>query len=469
MRNVQIVLVDGNIETKDIKNTLESIGFNVPAVFSTGEEALEKIFDIRPDLVLIDISLPGEIDGIELAHKFKEMEIPFIFSTSHYDGPIISRAMKTQPYGYLVKPYEKIELKIVIEMALYKKNAENKLIWTKNRLQIGMDMAKMVYWEYDTEKDLFTFDDQFYALYGTSAEEEGGNLLSANEYIERFVDPSAYELMELELKKTFEVNDPDFISTVRHWIIRGGGERRFIIVRFRIMFDRNGQKIGTMGVNQDITEQKVAEDALAKSLDEKNILLKEIHHRVKNNLMIMSSLLNLQSRQIKDQDAREVFKESQNRAKSMALIHERLYLSTDLKKIDFGEYIRSLATDLYHSMVSDPNQIKLQIDVEDLKIDINTVVPMGLIVNELVTNSIKYAFPDNKKGYINIGLYKQNEKIILRVIDNGVGFPEDLDYKNTNSLGLQLVNNLIIQINGELELDKKNQGTVFTIIFEEAE
>ncbi|NMO09546.1 hypothetical protein HG719_06835 [Methanobacterium subterraneum] len=215
-------------------------------------------------------------------------------------------------------------------------------------------------------------------------------------------------------------------------------------------------------------QRKQAENEIKKALKEKELLLKEIHHRVKNNLMIISSLLNLQSAHIKDEGARNVFRESQNRAKSMAMIHERLYRSTDLKNIDFGEYIRSLTTDLYRTLVADPDRIRLDIDVEDVKIDINTVVPLGLIVNELVTNCMKHAFPDGETGYIKLELYQKSQKIVLKVIDNGIGFPEDLDYKKTSSLGLQLVNNLTKQIDGEFELDR-NQGTSFALIFEEKE
>ena len=461
----KILLVDGGLEAIDIKHTLESFGYDVSCA-SSGEEALEKVFDTRPNLVLMDINLTGEINGIEVAQRIQETDIPVVFSTAHSNQSLIKMVMETQPYGYLVKPHEAIELKLAVENAIYKKDTENRLIWTENRLQIGMDMAKMVYWEYNTENDLFTFDDQFYALYGTSAHEEGGNLMSSQEYVERFVDPSAYELMERELSKANDVDDPDFISSPRHWIIRGDGERRFIVVRFRIMFDEKGQKIGTRGVNQDITEQKIAEDALAKSLDEKEMLLKEIHHRVKNNLMIISSLLNIQSSHIKDKKTRGIFKESQNRTKSMALIHERLYRSTDLKNIDFGDYIMSLATDLYHAMVLDPHRIKLDIDVEDVKIDINNMVPLGLILNELITNSMKHAFPDHKSGYIKIQLYRENEKITLVVSDNGIGLPEDVDYRKTNTLGLQLIKSLTEQINGEIRLDQSH-GTAFTIIFEE--
>ena len=199
---------------------------------------------------------------------------------------------------------------------------------------------------------------------------------------------------------------------------------------------------------------------------QKEMLLKEIHHRVKNNLMIISSLLNLQSRYIKDKESQEIFKESQNRAQSMALIHQRLYQSTDLKNIDFKEYITTLANDLYRTYVDDTSRVSLTLNIDECRIDINTAIPLGLILNELITNSMKHAFPGNEKGTINIDFKKNDDKYILIVSDDGVGFPEDLDYQKTDSLGLQLVNNLTDQISGELELDT-TRGTTFKITFKE--
>ena len=224
--------------------------------------------------------------------------------------------------------------------------------------------------------------------------------------------------------------------------------------------------IFTTSIIRDITERKKTENKLQKSLNEKEMLLKEIHHRVKNNLMIISSLLNLQSRYIKDEESKNIFKESQNRARSMALIHERLYRSTDLKRIEFGDYIRTLTNELYHTYVFDPTLIKLNIDVDDLMLDINTSIPLGLIVNELVTNCLKHAFPKGKSGEINIKFHSQNDKYILEVKDNGIGFPEDIDYTNTESLGLRLVTSLTEQIEGKIEFNNIS-GTSFKIIFEE--
>lgn len=205
---------------------------------------------------------------------------------------------------------------------------------------------------------------------------------------------------------------------------------------------------------------------LEKALEEKEMLLKEIHHRVKNNLMVISSLLSLQSRYIKDKKALAVFKESQNRAKSMALIHEKLYRSTDLKRIDFGEYIRTFSAELYHSIVGDPRQVKLELNVEHVMLDINTSIPLGLIVNELITNSMKYAFPPGSKGKIKIDFYPQDDYFILNVSDDGIGIPEEVDVENTKSLGLQLVNSLTEQINGQLTVNRKDP-TEFKIKFQE--
>ena len=191
--------------------------------------------------------------------------------------------------------------------------------------------------------------------------------------------------------------------------------------------DEDGKVIGIFAAARDITEVKKVEAELQKSLKEKEMLLKEIHHRVKNNLMVISSLLSLQSDYIHDKEALDVFKESQSRARTMALIHERLYQSTDLKNIDFGEYIQTLAMELFRTYQIDPGCIKLNLNVEDLKLDINVAIPLGLIVNELVSNSMKHAFPDDKSGEIKIDFHILDDSYLLMVSDNGIGFPADLD------------------------------------------
>jgi len=218
----------------------------------------------------------------------------------------------------------------------------------------------------------------------------------------------------------------------------------------------------------DITEHKEAEEKIRKSLEEKELLLREIHHRVKNNMQIISSLLNLQSEHVKDKEALDVFKESQNRVRSMAMIHETLYRSKDLLSIDFRKYIESLVSGLFVSYGIDPKLIKIQINVEDVLLNIDTAIPCGLFINELLTNSLKHAFPHGREGKISIDLHSVDDRFIFTINDNGIGFPEDLDFKNTDTLGLQLVNHLVNQVDGTIELDRSH-GIKFTIVFKELE
>ncbi len=207
------------------------------------------------------------------------------------------------------------------------------------------------------------------------------------------------------------------------------------------------------------------------SLHEKEVLLKEIHHRVKNNLQVISSLLNLQSEKIKQPDLLETFMESQNRIRAMALVHEKIYQSKNLSKIDFTEYVHSFISQMSSSYNLDPKKIKMHLDpnIEPHFFKIDTAIPCSLILNELISNSYKYAFPKNRVGniYLHFGIEKKSKnaaQYILQVADDGIGISPNIDIKNTNTLGLQLVDLLTAQIEGKLELDRKN-GTKFTIRF----
>ncbi|MBU4345481.1 MAG: AAA family ATPase, partial [Proteobacteria bacterium] len=218
-----------------------------------------------------------------------------------------------------------------------------------------------------------------------------------------------------------------------------------------------------------LDEMRQAEDQIKASLNEKEVLLKEIHHRVKNNLQVIYSLLRLQSTHIKDKHDMEIFKESRNRVRSMAFVHEKLYQSEDLAIIDFAEYTRKLTTSLFHSYAAYPETITLEINADDVFLGIDNAIPCGLIINELVSNCLKYAFPGGKKGKICVELRSDKNlhacsKFTLIVSDNGAGFPKDLDFRNTETLGLQLVTTLVKQLKGTIELDRDDK-TEFKITF----
>lgn len=202
-----------------------------------------------------------------------------------------------------------------------------------------------------------------------------------------------------------------------------------------------------------------------KSLKEKEALLKEVHHRVKNNLQIISSLLNLQMQGVRQINVKQFILESQSRIKAIALIHETLYQSQDFSKIYFTQYAQQICNYLFRAHNINQQRIALDIDADNISIDLSTAVSLGLILNELATNSLKYAFPKNAKGEISVSFREQNTNTtVLNFSDNGIGLPKGLDWKNAETLGLQLINTLVQQLEGKLEM-KSEKGTHYKITF----
>ncbi|MCM4169975.1 histidine kinase [Arenibacter sp. TNZ] len=201
-------------------------------------------------------------------------------------------------------------------------------------------------------------------------------------------------------------------------------------------------------------------------IKEKDTLLKEIHHRVKNNLQTVSSLLSLQSRSIDEPKIKTLIKSSQNRVISMAMVHEMLYMRHDLSKIEYKSYVEELSDYLLRSFKGSDNNISLNIIIPDIKLGIDTAIPLGLLINEVITNALKYGIKDNEEGEIHIELLKSNDKdYVLYIGDNGEGFPENISHKNTKSLGLKLIHNLARQLKGSINRDMSKKGTNYIVKF----
>jgi len=331
-----------------------------------------------------------------------------------------------------------------------RKRAGEALRESEERLSSFMDSATDGFFLYDSELNYVDFNRAGVEIFSLNREDTiGKNLL---DIVPNLKETGRYDrYMEvIKTGKPFFVDDivphPKF------------GDKHLAVRAFKV-----GDGLGI--ITTDITEHKKADEQIKASLKEKEILLKEVHHRVKNNLQVISSLLNLQSRYLKDKQGIEVFKDSQNRVRSIALVHEKLYQSKDLTRLNFAEYIQNLTSHLFHSYGVNSDTITLKINTHDASLDLDTAIPCGLIINELVSNSLKHAFPAGKKGEISIDLHSDNEnRFTLIVSDNGVGFPKDLDFRNTESLGLQLVTTLTNQLDGSIELDSSG-GTTFRIRF----
>jgi len=231
-----------------------------------------------------------------------------------------------------------------------------------------------------------------------------------------------------------------------------------------VLIDWEGRP-ATLNFLTDITDRRKADESIQVSLREKEVMLQEIHHRVNNNMQVISSLFRLQAGKTANPEYREILKEGQTRIRAMSLVHEKLYRSSDLSKISLGDYIQSLASHLFYVFLSDPDRIRLETDFEEVSLDINSAVPCGLILNELISNSLKHAFPEGRKGMIRIGVRPgPDDTIIIRVADDGIGFPKNLDFRQSENLGLQIANLLVGQLEGTIELNREN-GTAFTVTF----
>ncbi len=215
---------------------------------------------------------------------------------------------------------------------------------------------------------------------------------------------------------------------------------------------------------RDITQQKEAEERIKASLQEKEVLLKEIHHRVKNNLAVISSLLNLQAEKFLDREVKGAFKDSQMRIRSMALVHEQLYQASDLSKIEFSHYIRTLVHQISSSSFLPAQDIPINVKSMDIYLDINLAIPCALMINELVTNAVKYAFPGDRKGKIDIQFSLINNVYTLTVEDDGVGLPEGFSIENSSSFGMELIRMLCHQLEGSMFIEPET-GTRVIVSF----
>jgi PAS domain S-box-containing protein len=315
------------------------------------------------------------------------------------------------------------------------------------------------------------------AITGTTLD---GTILSWNSGAEQIYGYSAYEVKgcsisilvppdlpraEAEIREKIAFGEKVYYETEQ---IRKDRHRIHVSLSLSPINDGAGQVIGASRIARDITQRKRAEAQLTASLKEKEVLLKEIHHRVKNNLQIISSLLNLQSHYIEDPRALEMFRESQDRLKSMALIHEMLYQSKEIAKIEFNEYVRNLLSMVYRSHRPTSKAIKLDVQVDPVFLSMDIAVPVSLILNEMVSNSLKHAFKERNAGLVEIRFKKEeNGRFLLVVSDDGVGLPRDFSLESTPSLGLRLVKILTAQLRGNLTF-RSQVGTELRVDFGEA-
>src|SRR5665647_1045539 len=376
----------------------------------------------------------------------------------------------------LKKARDSLEVKVK-ERTSELEEAYKSLKESEKRLSEAQRMTHIGNWDNDLVIGELYWSDEMYRIFGLNPREK----ITYDQFLS-YVRPEDRDYVYKSTPKTIKGK----IYATNYKIVRPDGEERIVHSEREVIFDEKNNPTRMRGTIQDITERKNAEEAL---VNIETARKKEIHHRIKNNLQVISSLLDLQAEKfnnredIKDSEVMEAFRESQDRVRSMALIHEELYKDGGFETLNFSSYIKELADNLFLTYLLGNNYISLNMDLEEnLFFDMDTAIPLGMIVNELVSNSLKHAFIGRSKGEIRIKLHREKNgecinsrgerkeesyesaSFTLTVLDNGMGIPENLDIEDLDSLGLQLVTSLVDQLDGELEL-KSNKGTEFTIRF----
>ncbi|MEW5723012.1 MAG: PAS domain S-box protein [Thermodesulfobacteriota bacterium] len=590
-----MIVEDEIIIAADLKMRLGHLGYHVCCQATSGEEALEMAEKAPPDLVLMDIILAGRMDGIEAAsHLRRRFGLPVIFMTAYADEERLELAKVTEPFGYILKPIQDRDLKVTLEMALYKaemdarrQRDEERIGESERAFKALLDAATDTAYLLDTGLNILALNEtaaqrlglrpeemkerhildffpenvaglrkkKFDELFEThqpvrwvderagiifdnnirpvldgqgnlariavfarditeqkTAEdrlrvsEEKYRLLAENtkdviwvtdlhlrpQYVspsvEAFLGYSVGESLNLSLEacltpaslaavrqawaegRALEAGnqgDPHRVWQIELEFIRKDGSTVWGESRITYRRDAAGRPLLIQGVTRDITDRKKAEEGLKAAFVEKEVLLREIHHRVKNNLQVVSSLLNIQAGRRKVPGLDEALRESRNRVAAMALVHEMLYRSTSLAEIDLAAYLSGLSRTLIQAYSTGGPLPEMCLSVPDgLAVGLDQAVPCGLVLNELISNSIKHAFPRGRPGRIVIQAEQDREdRLTLVVRDDGVGLPADLDWRRGGTLGLSLVNGLVeTQLKGEISLDRK-EGTTWTIRF----
>ncbi|MFH0787577.1 MAG: CHASE domain-containing protein [Pseudomonadota bacterium] len=384
-------------------------------------------------------------------------------------GALHIRSLTSQAYSQQdLELAEKIGFQIAGTIAnaqLFKelKNKEAALKKSEKQYRLLAENVSDVIWIRDMNLKCTYVSPSIEKMTGYTVE-EAMNLTTEETYIPESLANAQRVLNEELTLKENRCSDPFRVRTLEFEAFRKDGSKIWTESSMTFLRDSTGQIYGIQGVSRDITDRKRAEEQVLASLKEKETLLKEIHHRVKNNLAVISSLLGLQSRYLEDEKSREIFQESQDRVRVMANIHTLLYQSEDLSRVDFGGFIRDLAGRLQQSYGTAEFPIEIHVDIADVSLPIETSISCGLVLNELVSNALKHAFPEGRGGEVNISMITAEDRYVLNVQDNGIGFPEAVAFQNTKSLGLELVNLLVGQINGTIDLTVDG-GTKFTITF----
>ncbi|MEA2103924.1 MAG: ABC transporter substrate binding protein [Candidatus Cloacimonadota bacterium] len=486
-------IVNAISQTNDLKNLFALIHKNLKKII-TADNFYVALYDNKTNIINIpyykdkvktETPEPKELGTGLTAFVIRTRKSLLLTETDRNQmiaqGKLLNANWKSKVWmGSPLKSDEKIIGVIAVQ------SYENKNAYTQNDLKILEIVANTVadvVQRLKAEQQLKESEEKFRDLFENASDmiwtsDKTGNFISVNNQFEKLIGFSKEELVGFQSLKLIDQADRANSMNKYNEVKKGktvgyetlvkskDGEQHIFSNKLRPIFE-NKKVVGIQGIARDITEQKEIQKKIEKALREKEVMMQEIFHRVKNNMQVVSSLLSLQANSIDNEEARKALSESQDRIRSMAMIHEKLYRSTDLANIDFSDYINQLVKTIYSSHYHDlENELELEINVENVYLDIILGIPCGLIINEIVSNAFKHAFAGVKFPKLTVTMTQKNTEIELAISDNGVGIGENFDLENPSTLGMELITGLTDQIEGTMKVSKANGGgTTFTICF----
>ncbi|WP_321210939.1 histidine kinase dimerization/phosphoacceptor domain -containing protein [Methanothermobacter sp. DP] len=452
-----LILEDVPLDVELMEREISRSGIDfISETVESEEDFVRALHEFRPDVILADHSLPS-FDGLSALAIARKLcpDVPFIFVSGKIGEEFAVKALKSGATDYVLKSnFSKVP--VAIRRALREVEKERELERTRRslaeshwQLKEAQRIGKIGSWQWNFESETLSCSDEALRILGIRKDDFGGTL---DEMVSR-IHPEDREsfIDSITKKEPFEAE---------YRVVRDDSVA-YVLFRAKVLSDSRGNPISMIGIKQDITEDKNIRESLEASLREKEFLMSEIHHRVKNNLQLIISLLRLQSRYIDDEESLEIFTECQNRVRSISLVHERLYGSRNGMAVNLSDYIEELIGEL--KGMCRGRDVVFRVNLAEIEAGINTAVSIGLIVNELVTNAIKHGTGDS--GEIKVELESFKGSGVLMVADDGSGLPEDLDLSDPPGFGLRLVNFMLSRIKGSISAENQN-GAVFRITFD---
>ncbi|MBF0429934.1 MAG: PAS domain-containing protein [Fibrobacteria bacterium] len=437
--------------------TLENFGYQV-IIANSGKNAIdiiEKDESNEISLILMDIHLGEDMSGHKAAKEIlKKRHLPIVFLTAYSDDEHVNTIKEITRYGYVLKTSGEFVLQSSIEMAYALFEAHNRVSHSEKLLNQAQNIAHIGHWCWDIKNEELSWSDEIFCIFGVDKD----NFIVSAENFEKTIHPD--DLKEF-LTKRAELLKKELDTEIGHRIIRPDGEVRYVVERAKAVRDSEGQPAYVIGTVQDITERKQAESKISALLEEKETLLKEVHHRVKNNLNTLSSMISIHMHSLTNQETVSVLQDIKSRISSMTTLYDKLHHSENISEISSEAYISTLIVESIKIFPKTTN-ISINKTIDDFPIHVDVLIPFGLIINEIFTNVLKHAFKNREEGQINITLIQDTKQAKLTIKDNGVGI--DKTHTSSDGFGMKLINILANQLHGCFEVLQDN-GTTCIISF----